>query len=105
MVTIEPEQGLLQAVKAIYKLVWARIIIKRQERKIRDLQVFSGELEKQLSDLKSKCNEMINDYDVLQGIGIDRREDGAWIINFSTLLHYMSNEDVEEVKEKMKWVK
>ena len=102
-VTVEEPQNFRQAISATAKLAFARLTIKWQERKIRDLECFATELEARLNEMKKAYTELNHDRDVLQGIGIERREDGAWVFNFVALLSRMSHEDHDEIRRCLKW--
>lgn len=102
-VTIEAPQSVIKGITATSRLVFAKIVIERQKQKIKDLQTFVSAIEENYKDLKKRFDALNGDRDTLQGIGIERREDGAWIFNFKTLLSQMSDDDCNELAESLKW--
>ena len=96
---VEPKLTYLQAISAWAKLAFARLTIKNQERQLLELQVSNTTFKSKYEDLKNLYTELNNDRDVLQGIGVERREDGAWVFDFKVLLSRMTKEDRSDLME------
>lgn len=101
LVTIEQHRSIFEKANA-----HARLFLSKLENKHKDIRI--SELKRSVYHLQEKYNNVLplyqdrqNEIEVLQGIGVTRRADGAWIFNFKVLLERFEKEDINDLKKEL----
>jgi len=101
-IVIEPDQSLFHRMGVYLKLFFSDRENKRQERRIKDLEVFIVALEEKNRKLLRSYQGIQDHNEVLVAMGITRLSDGAWLFNFDALLPLMHDEDITELRDALK---
>lgn len=101
LVTIEQRRSIFDKASANARLFFSKLEIKYQDIRISSLKRAVFTLEEKYKDVLSLHEKSQSDLDVLRAIGVDRREDGAWVFDFRVLLERFEKKDINDLKKEL----